>query len=534
MRSLSSLAAPAVVLLVGACSVFGTEDPGSQAQEAPPPPPQDPATNANPPVTGAPLVGVFVSSSRGRDEASGNSGPEALKTLGAAIKRAKERGQRVLACAETYTESVVLVDGVSMFGGFDCSQADGWRAGPTRTRIEAPTSPALAATGINLETRVDGFELTAPSFDKEAPSDAPRSSVGAEIRGSARLTIANSILRAGAAGSGKDGVEGATNVENATAFARTGGDATPAGSSNLCPYFGGCAGRTSFGGSFGGTSSCAVGAAGGPGGRGGDGQLLGGAGVCAAIEVRGQPFVATASTAKGSIGYCQDYNSGGPVRFFYGGGDRGANGADGADGTNGTWSLSQTGEFVAGAGTAGKDASPGQGGGGGGGANFNSNCNSLCPNGPALTAYRWSSAGGGGGAGGCAGLAGTPGTGGGASIGALVVDSPLTFVGTRLASAQGGAGGAGTLGSAGLAGANGGATADQGGSGGVGGRGGAAGLSGHGAPGPSIALAYSGQRPSLETSELVPGPGGDGRSALTKAGHVLPAVAGEALAERKF
>ena len=196
--------------------------------------------------------------------------------------------------------------------------------------------------------------------------------------------------------------------------------------------------------------------------------------------------------------------------------------------------MSQTGEFVAGAGTAGKDASPGQGGGGGGGANFNSNCNSLCPNGPALTAYRWSSAGGGGGAGGCAGLAGTPGTGGGASIGALVVDSPLTFVGTRLASAQGGAGGAGTLGSAGLAGANGGATADQGGSGGVGGRGGAAGLSGHGAPGPSIALAYSGQRPSLETSELVPGPGGDGRSALTKAGHVLPAVAGEALAERKF
>ena len=522
---------------MGACSVFGTEDGSPPAKDAPVPPPQDPATNATPPVTGTPLVGVFVSSSGGHDEASGNSGTEALKTLSAAIKRAKERGQRVLACAETYTESVVLVDGVSMFGGFDCSAADSWRAGGARARVDAPSTPALAATGILIETRVEGFEFTTPSFDKDEPSDPPRSSVGAEIHGSARLTIANSVLRAGAAGRGKNGVEGAANVENTSALSTAGGDASPGGGTNLCIPQLPCE-RTKRAGRYGGVSSCALGAPGGPGGSGGDGDYLVGAGACGAdADARGRPFVATATTAQGSIGYCEDYrrHAGGPfVVFALGTGASGSDGAAGADGANGAWSLSATGEFVAGAGSPGKDGSPGQGGGGGGGAPFNSNCNPLCPSGPAPTKYRWSSAGGGGGAGGCAGLAGTPGSGGGASIGAMVAGSHVSFVGTRVESSQGGAAGAGTLGSEGLPGASGGSYADQGGAGGKGGRGGAAGLSGHGAPGPSIAIAYAGERPKLENTQLVPGIRGEGQPALTRAGHTLPAVVGDARAELAF
>jgi len=522
-----------MLLLLGACSIFGT-DPPPAPDPAPTPPPQDPATNATPPVTGAPLVGVFVSSSHGRDEASGNSSSEALKTLAAAIQKAKERRQRVLACAETYTESVVLADGVSMFGSFDCSTVDAWRPSNARARVNAPTSPALVATGITQETRLDGFEIAAPSFDLEEPSDAARSSIGAAIRGATGLTIASSILRAGAGGRGKDGAEGKANAELRSAAQTAGGAAVGPGSSDRCPFLLGCGGETAWGGAGGGTSMCATGAAGGPGGRGGDGQFLGGGGLCAATDVRGQPYVATSVTAGGSIGYCQEVNAGGPRQLVYGGGSRGTAGADGPDGANGAWTFSATREFVPGQGSAGKDGSPGQGGGGGGAASFNKNCAALCPNGPRDPKYQWSGAGGGGGAGGCAGLAGAPGSGGGASIGAIVIDSQLSVIGTRIESAAGGAAGKGSLGSAGLVGADGGNYATDAGYGGSGGNGGAGGLSGHGAPGPSIALAYAGTRPRLEESPLVPGPGGAGQAALAKSGHALAAVEGASLPEHKL
>jgi hypothetical protein len=78
------------------------------------------------------------------------------------------------------------------------------------------------------------------------------------------------------------------------------------------------------------------------------------------------------------------------------------------------------------------------------------------------------------------------------------------------------------------------------GAGGAGGSGGNGGNAGHGAPGPSIALAYGDARPTIEDSELAPGPAGDGQPELRRdaAGglpaKVLPAVEGVSLAERKF
>ncbi len=44
-----------------------------------------------------------------------------FKTLADAFTAAKTKKKRVLACGETYEEAVVLADGVTAFGNYDCS-----------------------------------------------------------------------------------------------------------------------------------------------------------------------------------------------------------------------------------------------------------------------------------------------------------------------------------------------------------------------------------------------------------------------------
>jgi hypothetical protein len=443
----------------------------------------------------------------------------------------------VLVCSEDYPEAVQLVDGVSMFGGFDCA-TDVWKAQPAPARVRATTSPAVSANNIAATTRFEGFEVFAPDHDKDEPSESAASSVGLEIHDSKNLTFANTVIYAGTGAPGKAGAEGEANTETSTHT--TGEPASPGGRGNGCPFVvTGCFSNALFflGGS-GGTSACGKGAGGGPGGSGGYGRFAkpGDPLTIAGFQERGQPLVATPATAQGGPEFCTDYRSG-VLKPQYGAGDRGANGPDGDNGANGSWALSIAG-FSAGHGTAGKDGLSAQGGGGGGGEKFPSA--GFCSNSSSADgfAYHWSSTGGGGGSGGCAGSAGTAGFGGGASIAALIVRSEIVFLKTKLASSQGGAAGKGTLGSDGLAGGTGGAGTESGGRGGDGGRGGAGGLSGHGAPGPSIALAYTGTRPSLTETELAAGPGGAGHPALTKQASngtlTLPAVAGESKPEHMF
>jgi hypothetical protein len=215
-------------------------------------------------------------------------------------------------------------------------------------------------------------------------------------------------------------------------------------------------------------------------------------------------------------------------------------------GANGTWTFGSNG-FVPGDGMAGANGLPGQGGGGGAGTTAlwwfaptypNVTPAPLSPDalppGVALGA-----SGAGGGAGGCGGIAGSPGKGGGASIGLFVSNSDVIINGPSLIRAKkGGRAGKGTIGTLGTEGAAGGskvAGADFSGSaGGKGGNGGAAGLSGHGAPGPSIALVFSGNRPIMTQVDLVAGTAGAGVAELTRDGQTLPAVTGVAKQEHQF
>jgi hypothetical protein len=113
-----------------------------------------------------------------------------------------------------------------------------------------------------------------------------------------------------------------------------------------------------------------------------------------------------------------------------------------------------------------------------------------------------------------------------------VIDSAITFDHVRIETSDGGRAGLGNLGTLGTTGGTGGAGANVSGTiftgkGGVGGNGGNGGNAGHGAPGPSLALAYSGDKPTLAECDLAPGKGGAGQPTLTRAsGSPLPAVTG--------
>jgi hypothetical protein len=526
MRSLIPLSSLALV----ACGIFGSTDGSHVDDSAGSPDAASGEADAALPAVGSPApLGVYVSASRGRDDGNGSStGP--LKTLTRALAVAKDYGLPVIACAEQYPEALVLVDGVSAFGYYDCTKTP-WERGAPRAVVLAPTSPAVLARGIFAPTRLVGFEIRAPDLDSSPATDGAGSSVALEIRASKGLSVSESLLHAGKGAPGTDGTPG---LPNARTLASNGVDGV-AQHERTCPppMIGGliCSSIRIYG-SAGGTTTCSIGPSGGPGGDGGDGRIwLNRQMGTQPGEQRGAALVATTSTAVGGL----NTDSGGLGVGLKG--SVGTPGADGPDGVNGAWSLSSMG-FVRGTGTVGGPGNPGQGGGGGGGTGSTfTTVGAISP--PAGSMVYATATGGGGG--GCGGQPGTPGSGGGASIGALVIDSVVAFDHARIEAAEGGRGGKGNLGTPAIAGGTGGigtvVGVDRTGVGGAGGAGGEGGASGHGAPGPSIALAYSNARPMTVTTDLVPGPADGGQPALTRSSlggsgtKVLPGIAGDSLKE---
>jgi hypothetical protein len=507
---------------VAACGIFGASDEPAASEEQPPPgTPQD---NAQPPaVGGGPPVGIYVSSSQGQDDGSGSS-VRPLKTLKQAFALAKERGLRVIACAEEYPENLVLVDGVSAFGYYDCKKTP-WERGAPRAILRAPATPAVLATGITLPTRLEGFEVRAPDLDGTTATDEAGTSIALEVRESKGLIVSESLLHAGKGASGSDGKDGATN---SVMVGVNGSNASDQHERVCSGMFAELCSKHLISGGPGGTTTCAIGAAGGPGGQGGDGRdYIDMAASDVPGDPRGRPFVATTETAIGGLN-AQANGFGVGLN-----GPGGAAGTEGTDGANGTWSLTAKG-FVRGNGIAGKPGSPGQGGGGGAGTVANWSSTGVNTSLPAGSTNYATATGGGGGAGGCAGQPGTPGTGGGASIGALVIDSGVTFEKTRIEAADGGRAGKGNLGTVGTPGTSGGNGTTHAimttGHGGNGGSGGAAGVSGHGAPGPSIALAFTSTRPTTTDTELAPSPGVAGQPEVNRTSasgtKVIPASPG--------
>jgi hypothetical protein len=430
-------------------------------------------------------LGVFASASKGSDATGDGTMASPFATASHALTFAKAHGKRVFLCAETYAENLTLENGVSMFGGLDCSQPK-WTVSATRAHFAAPASPAARADNLTTTTTIEAVEIFAP--DATTPSG---SSIGLIANASPALGLTNVWIQAGNAMDGTWGVEGAANGLN-TAGAPS---VNPVQCTNSVQCQAYAALRPQ-----GGSSAC--GANGGSGGKGGAWQST----PC------GQGFICPGVQ---SYYWNQVFNAGAGDKLVPVDGKPGAPGASGALGT-----FSAAG-YAAGNGVAGSSGTAGAGGSGGDGAQPN-----ISPEAQNTGESYSGIQGPGGGAGGCGGNAGTAGTGGGASVALIAVASPLRLISSRLASANGGNGGAGTFGSAATNGTQPGAHPLGAPAGTRGGNGGEAGVSGAGAGGHSVAIAYQGALPLVDAaSTLSPGTPGNGQAEQSNGSKMIGASA---------
>jgi hypothetical protein len=425
--------------------------------------------------------GIFVGSI-GNDENVGSKG-NPVQTLQNAIAKAKEGEKRVYACAETFTESILVDGDVTIFGGLDCTANWAYSSTARTNWTAAPESiPLRIAPGIRLT--MEDVDVTAADA-----AVAGGSSIAIIADNMASLDLTRSAVSSGLAMAGADG-DSFPGTASDGAIGSMGVDAclgaqaiTPPAPANRC-------GDIDSAGGSGGISEAIQGSA-------------GNAGLPQITENGGAGEVATACKL----------------------GTAGANGMNGqsGDGAIGPGTVDANGYM----GVAGDNGSPGttaQGGGGGGGSKGGSGAGKCAD---ALKAA--GASGGSGGSGGCGGQGGNGGRPGGSSIGIVSLGAKLVFSETTITAKSGGAGGTGSdgqLGGAGAPGGNGGvvpptATLLKAGcKGGLGGNGGTGGKGGGGQGGHSIGIAHTGTPP--ETTGVIlfvasPGSGGagDGMSDIT-------------------
>ena len=404
---------------------------------------------------------IFVSP-RGDDSQPGTM-TRPMKTLAAAIAAAEAAGKDVYAALGTYSETVNLVSGVNLFGGYDDTVNPArWGRALGNTTIIQGSSVAVVGANLTQNTQVQLFTIQA-----NAGFGPGASSYGVQLYGTAaNVTVTlrgDTIVPSDAAG-GAAGVSGGSGSSGGNG---TNGANGGAGGTSSCSVQGGNGGAAVCGSTNGVSGQNGSGVCGGSGGQGtsSNGSCCGGGGTNAPGD---------------SVAGCQ--------------GTDGTNGA--AAPANGT--FSGTGGFVPGVSHGGVSGTNGSGGGGGGSGSGDSDNTSFCFCISSCCSNPCGGAGGGGGAGGCGGTAGSAATGGGASIAVVAINTNLVVDTTTMNAGHGGAGGSG--GNGGLGGGFGiggtgqpsqGGEAGAGAAGQAGGRGGHAG-SGSGAPGgPSSCLVYS-------------------------------------------
>lgn len=344
-----------------------------------------------------PLDGIFVSTSLGNDMTGDGSQKAPFLTLTKALPIAKSKGKSVLACSETYTETLTLLDGVSIFADYDCTA--GWASVKTKNAVlMSPTSPGIIAVNLTKGLTVGHLDVTVPASTGAA---APNS-VGIFVSNSPLVAFDSLVVTTGDGWPGTDQAEPTQLVTDGTATAT---------------------GRAA------GTNGC--GASGYSGGSGGGGGQYGW--TCQASPHTWK-LTSMSSASTGTV-----IN---PV-----------NGTDGTSSAGGTFTNDVNVLFAPGNGTAGTNGVGGSGHDGFAGDNI---AGTSCA--PLATGTTTTTTGFGGGAGGCPGLAGLAGTGGGSSIG-MIAFGAVTVGNITFQLGSGGKGGKGTGGSSATNGGNGGGTA---------------------------------------------------------------------------
>ncbi|NUP04678.1 MAG: PE-PGRS family protein [Polyangiaceae bacterium] len=403
---------------------------------------------------------VYVSASTGSDATGSGTREMPLATIAGALAVAQANGvPAVCLSGEDYNESVNVVSGISIYGGFDHLDPDfkfRRKAGIT-TRVIA-TGTVFNVASITSDTHIEGLTIIANQANGGGASTYGVHMVNGNSQGT--LFVRYNVIQVGAGANGSDGGNGNPHAQSVA----PGGNA----GENGCD---GCSGA----GAGGPQTNCTE--FGGKGGNGGYGGATG---------QNGSPGSGNAPVGLG------DASNGcfGSVETAGTGGNGSPNGAQGQSGGGGTAIGTVAGGIYApsngGIGIGGANGKGGSGGGGGGGGESDTFCNS--------------DRGGGGGSGGCGGLGGNPGLGGqggGGSFGVFVAAGKIEVADNEITTASGGAGGDGGNGAAGQTGGTGGIgggsadDADAGGPGGSGSNGGAGGPGGGGGGGPSACLARS-------------------------------------------
>lgn len=448
-------------------------------------------------IVGNAAGAVFVDGAKGSDINDGSmKSPKQTIMAGIAAARAATPPRAVYVSKGTYAETLVLADGVSVYGGYDAAAS--WSRGLNVTAIESPAAVGVVAQNLTKPTEIQLLVVTAANAGAPLPNGDGASSVGVQVTGSTGvLTVRGCVINAGAGGAGAVGTDTAVGASGGTGGAASG---TMHGAPGIgCQGANGGLGADAVNG-----PSTGIGGGNGVQAAGGGARALGG--------------------GPGGSGSCDTLNSSSgdnapPVT---------AAGAAGAAGTMGVagpalGTVDTLGRYVPTAGGDGlSNGMPGGGGGGGGsGGGSARGTNFFCTNCSAVS----SGAGGGGGGGGCGGGVGRGGRGAGGSFAIVNSGSPVIIDETKMVTQKGGAGGNGGAGATGSAGGGGGggAAGETGGgcntrsggagaTGSAGGPGGRGGAGAGGAGGPSICILYKGVAPvtGMNPNKCVAGAAGAG------------------------
>lgn len=373
-----------------------------------------------------------------------------------------------------YNEQVKMVDGVSIYGGYNRELK--WKRDTKKYEsiirwgvTEGLAIRAVVVKEITSPTVLDGFVIE--SLNAYTPSG---SSYAVYIYHTTdAFTLSNNVISSGNGANGLDGIFGIPGQHGANGEPGYDGGTSQCNPGNGYP---------STGGGKGGENICQTDASGGNGGAAGwgssDCNIISDTG-CAALGWGGcdDPFPGKSGSAS------PGGSSGGSGGGYESNGSPGQNGKVGADGINGMGGIAGgyidiNGMFNSYNGQDGTDGTDGTGGGGGGGGGGSDN--------GLIELASFGGAGGGGGAGGCGGTGGKGGSGGGSSFAIFVLDATPKITGNIINYGNGGNGGNGGLGGKGGEagnGGNGGAKFKNGGKGGDGGSGGKGGNGGHGGGG---------------------------------------------------
>lgn len=429
-------------------------------------------------------AGIYVSTALGDDANTGTDRSAPKSTIQSAVTAALALDRDVYISDGDYGESVVLANGVSIYGGFNHNT---WERNTAsfRSAIQGDTI-AIDGNGVG-DLVLDGLSITSAGATM-----AGGGSYGVRLIYST-VTLRDCVITAG---NGAPGVNGSN-----------GGNGSPGGSGGTGgPGYDDCLqnddGTRGYGGSGG---SSPVGRNGGMGGTGGHRDFYKGQRGATGVIIGG-------GGGTGGAGGTYGDDDGGN-------GNAGTPGSGGANGSGGSIGSVKNNLWVSSPGSNGAAGGDGNGGGGGGGGgnDYMDSCR-----------YK-GNGGGGGGGGGAKGTGGNGGTGGGGSFGLFMNESNVTVENCIITSGNGGVAGSGGTGGSGGSGGPGGLggtahtsddRAGRGGNGGAGGIGGSGGHGGGGAGGPSYSIYKNGLISIIDINgtTLIYGSGGPGGASSGNAG----------------